>query len=355
MTGLVEKLVYVKNLLEDDLSKEILENRIRLSHTILDSSRNVGFDEGYKIYNSSIIPELEEVVSDTDNILIAGAGKVGINSLKKLKHAGYKVVGFLDNDQNKQGNYIDGVCVFPFEEIINRLSNCVIVIANDLYGKSYYNQVISYGFQKEKIYYSVNGRITSRFGQEYFDVPRHAIGKKEVFVDAGSLNGKNCVEFMGWCNNEYERIFAIEPSRTSIKMVNSKLEKERDICIVNAAVGEEEGEISFYDILDHPGASGGNNQGLSKEYKVRVDTIDHITNGFPVTFIKYDVEGSELSALKGSINTIQQYKPALAVSVYHNEDDVVDIPIFINSIRNDYKYFLRHYSDTAADLVLYCI
>ena len=40
-----------------------------------------------------------------------------------------------------------------------------------------------------------------------------------------------------------------------------------------------------------------------------------------------DIEGSEVEALKGAVDLIRKNKPQLALSIYHNEDDLVDIPL----------------------------
>lgn len=62
-----------------------------------------------------------------------------------------------------------------------------------------------------------------------------------------------------------------------------------------------------------------------------------------VDFIKLDVEGSELSALTGAMNTISKWKPRLAVCVYHKLSDPFELPRYIKSIRPDYEFAFRHY------------
>jgi hypothetical protein len=66
-----------------------------------------------------------------------------------------------------------------------------------------------------------------------------------------------------------------------------------------------------------------------------------------------DIEGSELEALEGAINTIINYRPKLAISVYHNRKDLFSIALFLKELVDDYKFGLRTYSSIGADTILY--
>lgn len=70
-------------------------------------------------------------------------------------------------------------------------------------------------------------------------------------------------------------------------------------------------------------------------------------------FIKMDIEGAELEALKGARQVISLYKPRLAICIYHEVEDFLTIPEYILSLRDDYKFYYRHNSMGWADSVLY--
>ncbi len=72
-----------------------------------------------------------------------------------------------------------------------------------------------------------------------------------------------------------------------------------------------------------------------------------------VDFIKMDIEGSELDALKGSEETIKKYKPKLAICVYHKGKDMIYIPQYLKSLVPEYKFFLKHNTEFWGDTVLY--
>ena len=61
----------------------------------------------------------------------------------------------------------------------------------------------------------------------------------------------------------------------------------------------------------------------------------------PITVIKMDIEGAEKDAILGAKNHIQSDRPRMLVSSYHLPEDIFEIPYLINSIREDYKFYMR--------------
>lgn len=68
-----------------------------------------------------------------------------------------------------------------------------------------------------------------------------------------------------------------------------------------------------------------------------------------------DIEGSELNAIKGSNKVIKEQKPKLAISIYHKQKDILDIPNLLLQYNPDYQLYLRHYSFVAYETVLYAL
>jgi len=93
---------------------------------------------------------------------------------------------------------------------------------------------------------------------------------------------------------------------------------------------------------------------------IEVDTIDNFCRNEKVTFIKMDIEGSELEALKGAEKQIRENKPKLAICVYHKEEDLITIPQYILSLNPEYKLYLRYFGSSDfnslwTELVLYAV
>jgi FkbM family methyltransferase len=65
---------------------------------------------------------------------------------------------------------------------------------------------------------------------------------------------------------------------------------------------------------------------------VSADSIDHTAAGFPVTFMKLDVEGAEREVLLGAVRVLRRYRPRLSVSLYHRPEDIFALPLLVRKI-----------------------
>lgn len=72
-----------------------------------------------------------------------------------------------------------------------------------------------------------------------------------------------------------------------------------------------------------------------------------------VDFVKMDIEGSELAALEGARITLARYRPKLAVSLYHQDEDLLNIPRFVQSLGLGYKLYLGHFTIHQEETVLF--
>lgn len=84
-------------------------------------------------------------------------------------------------------------------------------------------------------------------------------------------------------------------------------------------------------------------------------SLDDVLADQRVTFLKMDIEGAEMEALRGAEHIIRAQAPKLAISVYHRRDDVWKIPMLLLSYQPAYRFYLRVYSFTGNDTVLYAI
>jgi hypothetical protein len=68
-----------------------------------------------------------------------------------------------------------------------------------------------------------------------------------------------------------------------------------------------------------------------------------------------DIEGAEMSALSGARNTIIGAKPKLAICIYHSDEDMIRIIMFLKELVPEYRFFIRHHSNIDVETVLYAM
>ncbi len=88
---------------------------------------------------------------------------------------------------------------------------------------------------------------------------------------------------------------------------------------------------------------------------ISIDEFVHEQCVGKVDFIKMDIEGAELDALKGGVETLKRDRPQLAICIYHKKEDFFQIPLFLDSILTNYQYRLGHYSPGSLETVWYAI
>lgn len=117
--------------------------------------------------------------------------------------------------------------------------------------------------------------------------------------------------------------------------------------ILNNAAWNRREKISF---IDDNASSRIDNKG---DIVVQGIDIDSVVNDEDVTFIKMDIEGSELKALEGARKTILRNRPRLAICIYHKPIDVIEIASYILHLVPEYKFYIRHYTLHMNETVLY--
>ena len=72
-----------------------------------------------------------------------------------------------------------------------------------------------------------------------------------------------------------------------------------------------------------------------------------------VDFIKLDIEGAELDALRGAPPDPLRDRPRLAISLYHRPEDWTTIPRFLADLDRSYRFSLGHFTIHAEETVLF--
>lgn len=282
-------------------------------------------------------------------LVIFGAGTDGRMTYDVLTKNGISVYAFCDNDETKWGNDFCGRTVLSPADVKEQGEDYFVVIASHNHAGELLYDLTSDYFPRENIWYPRLGTIYATTGLQYFDCPElNPIGAEEVFIDAGCFDADTSRQFAKWCEGKYKRICAFEPSKRNYQrckentsLINFELlpyatwNKKEDLYFSNRGSGSRVSDAG--------------------EVVLNAETIDNVLNGERATFIKLDVEGAEMQTLQGAESTIKKYKPRLAVSIYHKRSDIYEIPQLIMEYREDYKFYIRHYTSCMWETVLYAI
>ena len=195
-----------------------------------------------------------------------------------------------------------------------------------------------------------HGILLGVMGWQYFDM--FPSDRDEIIVDAGAFDGKTETEIFRWGGVNVRKIYAFEANPANFEqckeyyMENGYDEKvefiEKGLWDKKAVMWIGNGKSSSDSSVSQEGKS-----------KIEVTTLDSEVREDKVTFIKMDIEGAELNALKGAKKTIIKNKPRLAICIYHKPEDIYEIPEYLLSLVPEYKFWIRHYTSNCWETILY--
>lgn len=165
----------------------------------------------------------------------------------------------------------------------------------------------------------------------------HPAKYKNVF-DLGAYNGDTVLQLSKYVTEEC-RITAAEPNPKTFAKLCFNTSRLKNVSPLMVAAWDKKDVLTF-------NTGRGRGASLSRRNKpktaeVCADTLDCLSGGEKVDYIKYDVEGAEYEALTGSAGTIKRYSPELSVSVYHRSEDIFKLIIKLKSINPSYRFYLR--------------
>ena len=166
------------------------------------------------------------------------------------------------------------------------------------------------------------------------------LDSREDYYDLGGYDGDTVWEFLRQTGNRFSSITVLEPDPQNFRKLRkaAKAFPAGDIRLVQAASWREDGEIPFL-------CRGGRGSLADKagEAWVKARSIDSLSAGRRVSFLKMDVEGAELFSIIGAEGTLRRWAPKLAVSAYHRNEDLFRLPLAVWRMRPDYRLYLRHH------------
>jgi len=331
----------VFNAMSDEVSRQIYINRVKYSN---------GIDRTIETIVCSVVGGknfLNFMDENKDNLYIFGAGMFGQDLVDTWSWK-YKFRAFIDNDQLIHGKMIKNIPVISLDELNKK--EVAIIILSKFYWEEILEQLKSYAIDENKIFNF--GKIYRQLNKkQYFDLDDLNITDNERFVDCGVLDGETSLNLMELCHGKVEKIWMFEPDKKNIQKVKKNFkDKKNDYEIIEKGVWSCQTSLHFNSM-----GNGCACVDESGEDVIETIKLDDVLIDSNPTFIKMDIEGAEYKALKGAERVIRKCHPKLAISVYHKPEDIFDIPSLILEYNSDYRFYLRHYSLTSSETILYVV
>lgn len=361
-----------------------------------------------KDYYFSLINKKYGIFDFTKPTMLFGAAKMAKIYLELCKKNQISVTYLCDNDKNKAGQFLSGVKIISIDDLFQFSKKTQIIITsiydeeilsqlkergfNNVFSHVYFSSVYPDKFinpywqnligemikNKEKIFQCFKlfldlkskktflgllkyrlfldrkylNEILELQEKEYFDKNIMNLNTNEIFVDGGAYDADTVKKFLKITKRKFTKIYAFEPDASLFKKLRQFVEESTDkrIKIFRCGLGKKEEILKFTN-----DATLGSRINDNGKVVIKIKPLDKVLNDRRVTFIKYDIEGSEYEALLGTKNIIERYRPKLAMCVYHLTADFWRIPLLIGHFNAEYKFYLRHYSPFLYDTICYAV
>jgi FkbM family methyltransferase len=137
-------------------------------------------------------------------------------------------------------------------------------------------------------------------------------------------------------------VVAIEPEPSNIAAFRRNFDKELRsgaVRLIGKGLWHERGKLPLRLSGDNDSHTLLAKSGAPAGPSVELLPLDELVKDLKlerVDFIKMDIEGAEVNALRGARRILRQWRPRLAISAYHLEGDPGNIASLVWEVRTDY-------------------
>jgi len=179
------------------------------------------------------------------------------------------------------------------------------------------------------------------------------IESTDTIIDAGINKGREILKFYKTVG-KHGKIYAFDPWGSKhvckplkqLLLLNKKYNVD-NLQIIQEALWNLDESVYFEGSRNSDSGSAQcfekTKFNLDNQSGIKLDTYVYYNNIKKIDIIKMDIEGSELRALHGAIKTIKEFKPQIAIAVYHLKEHLYQIPELILSYNEDYKLTFNQY------------
>jgi FkbM family methyltransferase len=180
-----------------------------------------------------------------------------------------------------------------------------------------------------------------------YEVDNVRLSPEDIVIDAGANIGL----FSALACSLGCTVYAFEPFEKNIRLLNrmKELNPEFKLTVCPYALGDYNGLARLYSIGDDLGGGtvqddiNENNKRREKReitsvlvHIITLDRFVQINKIDNISFIKADIEGAEISMLKGAAKTLCDLRPKLSLCSYHRVTDRESLGILIGEFNPGY-------------------
>lgn len=187
--------------------------------------------------------------------------------------------------------------------------------------------------------------VTSPY--EMYLHPDFKLTKHMTVLDCGAYTGDTLQFFREHLDSPH--LIAVEPSQNNFAALSANALPEDEL--LHMAVGDRICDLFLKTDIEMEMGYFISSTGEP----IHQTTIDTLFKDRRVDFIKMDIEGAELAALKGATATLLRDRPQLAICLYHRPDDLCTIPLFLADLLDNYTFHIGQHSGSIQETVLYGI
>lgn len=236
-----------------------------------------------------------------------------------------------------------------FDEICDAYS-----LLADERSREVYSDIINYKLTGDMSYLDSSAEP----GDPGADILRY--DRYRTMLDLGAYTGdtvKHAIENMPCLY----RVIAVEPESRAYKKLTAFADTVTHpvITAVNVAAWDADSSLTFTGGVGRGSTADADGRGThrgQRSFEVTAITPDSAACGVRIDYVKYDVEGAEARALRGSVRIISEHRPDMLVSLYHRSEDIFELPKLVRELYPDSKLYLRRAVGFPAwDINLYAV
>jgi FkbM family methyltransferase len=186
--------------------------------------------------------------------------------------------------------------------------------------------------------------------------PEIVVREGDVVIDGGACFGDTALYFAHLAGPAGRVIaFEFEPGNLALLDYNLALNPglAQRIQVRRRALWDRPGERVGFRAF---GPATAITEGTEAQVEtVSVDALVERSELERVDFLKLDVEGAELPAMRGAESTLRRFRPRLALAGYHRDDDLAALSSFLFDLDCGYRLRLAHTTMHAEETMLFAI